>query len=343
MNKNNLKTSNSSLVDEETDKLSSKISESKVIDEDASLLTFEAISEFVNELSGVFCTAKSPLSLYKRILEHINKNNSGDSIQKCISGFAGFFANYEDSISTLEKFKTIPRDTVIRYGDSKNVYLEIQKYIYKSKTDDERNIIRSHLLTIAATIDPSEKSLANLNSVSPLLNKFNLDASSKEGQFVANVIQKAQKTMSNNKSDDPTTAIMGLLSSGLVGDMISGLQAGVETGSMDVSKLFSSMQSALTGVMDVQKENLEEVMNSNNNSASNQTVEDCSIDEDHPSEKPEIDMDKLILNVQNTLKPSATKAGKKSKNSSSAFMASPSPNKNKKPSATIEEIEDVDD
>src|SRR5579862_466517 len=310
--------------------------ENKILDENASSLTFEAISEFVNDLCAVFCIPKSPLSLYKRILEHINKNSSGDSIQKCITGFASFFANYEDYIGTIEKFKTIPRDTIIRYGDSKNVYLEIQKYIYKSKTDDEKEIIRSHLLTIAATIDPSEKSFANLNSASPLLNKFNLDSSSKEGQFVANVIQKAQKTMSNNKSDDPTTAIMGLLSSGLVGEMISGLQEGVETGSMDVTKLFGSMQSALSGVMDVQKENLEQVVNNSNN---NKTVEDCSIDEDIPSQNPDFDMDKLVLNVQKTLKQPSTKAGKKSKNLAPIVV---NPNKNtKKTSATVEELENL--
>ena len=144
--------------------------------------------------------------------------------------------------------KKIPRDTIIKYGSSKNVYLEIQKYLYKANVDN-REIIRQHLMTISTIIEPSEAPLAELDATAPFLERLGIDDGSKEGNFVTGIMQKAKSVMENVETDDPMAAIVGLLSSGLVTDMMKGLQNGVQDGTMNMSKLIGSMQGALANVM----------------------------------------------------------------------------------------------
>lgn len=205
----------------------------------------------VDGLWELFGSSKqvTPLALYHRLIQHIKEEDPGPGIERCVSGFATFFRTYSACLSDSEEMmKTIPRDTVIRYGSSKNVYLEIQKYLYKARGDN-REIIRQHLLTISAIIEPSEAALAELDAAAPLLERMGLNDGSKEGEFVTGIMQKAKSAMENVETDDPSAAIMGLFSSGIVTDMVQGLQSGVQDGTMDMNKLLGSMQGALASVM----------------------------------------------------------------------------------------------
>jgi hypothetical protein len=215
-------------------------------------ITFSAIKEFVEDLSSVFGDGgKSPLSLYSRLTKHVEDKDSTNGVSKYITGFKVFFANFESKLESKETIMEIPRGTLIRYGDSPKVYLEIQKYIYLSRNKPEQiEIIRKHLLTIAATIDPNEKSLAALDA-SPVLEQMGLGGGTAESRFVKDMMEKAKKSMADVEIDkeNPTAAVMGLLSSGLITDMIKGLQCGVESKTLDPNKLLGGLQEALSGVM----------------------------------------------------------------------------------------------
>ena len=205
---------------------------------------FNSVVTFVNDLWLVFGNDKRvcPLALYRRLIEHIKFVDS-EAINKILCNFKEFLSTYEVNImsNTLEY---IPRGTFITYGNSQKVYIDIQKFIYKTKDDPEtRETIRQHLITISAILEPNEKKLKELNkSIFP-----DIDSNStKEDIFINNIMGKAKSSMENmNQDSDPTTAIMGLLSSGIVQDMVFGLQEGVENGEMDVKKLLGTMNSAI--------------------------------------------------------------------------------------------------
>lgn len=244
-------------------------------------LTFKAIKAFVQDLWSVFGgNQTTPLALYRRLLMKADEddNDTVACINNFSQGFKVFLSNYEVNLESAEEFIKIPKGTVIRYkGNSERVFIEIQKFIFKSKAD-EKEIIRQHLLTIAATIDPNEKTLEALGS-SPILEKFGMKDNSKEGQFVSNIMTKARKSMENVDTEDPTVAIMNLLGSGIVGEMVSGLKDGVEGGTMDMQNLLKSMTGALNTVMEENQAN-----GGGDGRASN------------------IDMDALVFNVQNSMK-----------------------------------------
>lgn len=217
--------------------------------ENSELLAFSAIKELVEGLKDLYENAKptDPLLLYHRLLQYIKEDEPSTGITKCVSGFRSFFDTYSKYLSnSSDMMKNIPRGTNIQYSD--NVYLEIQKYLYQSKPDN-REVIRQHLFTISTILDPNEKNLAVLeNNNTDLMSKLNL-GDSPEGDFISDIMKKAQGAMQDVDKDDPTSAIMGLLSSGIVQDMITGLQTSAENGTMDLGKLMGSMQSAISEMM----------------------------------------------------------------------------------------------
>lgn len=215
-------------------------------------ITFLAIKEFVDDIVSVFGdNGKGPLNMYNRLIQHVELKDSTQGVDKYISGFKVFFANHESKLESNETVMNIPRGAVIRYGDSPKVYLEVQKYFWLSRNKPEQlEIIRKHLLTIAATIDPNEKSLSALEAA-PILEQMGLGGGSAESKFVRDMMEKAKKSMEGVQMDskDPTAAVMGLLSSGLITDMIKGLQCGVESKTLNPDKLLSGLQENLSGLM----------------------------------------------------------------------------------------------
>jgi len=208
---------------------------------------FAAVITFVNDLWDVFGNPKkpTPLALYRRLVDHI-KFSDAEAINKVLSGFREFLVTYEDSIIN-NKLDSIPRGTVIRYGESKTVYLDIQKYIYQTQKDLEtREAIRQHLVTISAILEPDSKKLEELDK---RISDLNIDMDSREGEFITGIMHKAKDSMENIDTENPGQAIMGLLSSGVIQDMVSGLQQGVSSGEMDMAKLLGSMQTAIGAII----------------------------------------------------------------------------------------------
>lgn len=214
----------------------------------SSTLTFTAIKQFVSDLWLAFPVKNSPLALYHRLMQHTNDSNSNVATEKSVAGFKVFFVNFDEILSSDEGLQSIPRDTVIRYGESPKVYLEIQKYIYKA-SPEQRTVIRQHLLTISATIDPDEKKLSSLsNSAAPVLEKMGLGGSA-ESRFVKNIVDKAKKSMEGmdmSNIKDPTSAILALAQGGVIADMMRSVETQMQSGPIDPAGLMEALQENLS-------------------------------------------------------------------------------------------------
>lgn len=211
---------------------------------------FNAIKDFVKELNDTFGSKKvSPIALYNRLLEKIAPIDNA-SISKIFSGFQNFFNTYESAL-VEDKLDTIPKDTRITYGGNNHIYLDIQRYIHQSD-EDARNTIRQHLLIINALLEPNRDKLSLLEkeekkkaSKIPTLNN-----NSREGQFINSVLDKAKTSLKDVSVDsNPATLMFTLAQSGLVTDLISGLQNGVQNGELDPQKLMFVMSEAMNSMM----------------------------------------------------------------------------------------------
>lgn len=220
---------------------------------------FGAVEDFVELLWDNFKIPKkaTPLSLYRRIVTHIrNKKTESlneDGVNKVLSGFRQFLCIYESQIMENSMDK-IPRGMVIKYGDRTDICLEIQKYIYlckKNGDEDTGDLIREHLITISAILEPNKDKmneklahlghLENLEGINNL--DLNIDTSTKEGQFIGNIIERTKNSVGESEDGKPPD-MMGLLQSGIIQDMFQGMQ-GVANGEMDMLKMVGTMQNAL--------------------------------------------------------------------------------------------------
>jgi hypothetical protein len=223
---------------------------------------FECVEDFVELLWDNFKVSKraTPLSLYRRIVTHIrNKKTESlneDGVNKALSGFRQFLCTFETQIMENNMDK-IPKGTVIKYGNRSDICLEIQKYIYlcnKNSDEDTRDLIREHLITISAILEPNKdkmnEKLAQLGHLENSTNlenleglDLNIDTSTREGQFIGNIIERTKNSVGESEDGRPPD-MMGLLQSGIIQDMFQGMQ-GVASGEMDMMKMVGTMQNAL--------------------------------------------------------------------------------------------------
>lgn len=206
---------------------------------------FGAIVHFVNDLWEVFGSknATSGLALYHRLIGRIGLSEI-DNIKKVVDGFNEFLLSHENSIVN-NKLENIPRGVSIKYGGSDKIQIEVQKFIYQSDPTT-KEIIRQHLLTISTILNPKKEKIAQLEK---RINELNIDTSTKEGKFITGIMDKAKTSMTNVSTEDPMQAMMSIFQSGIIQEMVVGLQQGVGSGEMNMQSLLGTMQSAIGSMM----------------------------------------------------------------------------------------------
>lgn len=194
---------------------------------------FNAILSFVNDLWDAFGSSKkvTPLSLYHRLVTNIKVSDMG-SINNVVNGFKTFMSLYELSLLKGD-INSIPEDTKISYGNSGRICLEIQKYFYRSRNNEETlTIIRQHLLTIGMILDPRADKIVELENSQRERDEAaasilpGIDISTKEGQFINDVLNTAKSGMEGVDTNDPMQAMMGVYRSGAFQKMMGGMQDG---------------------------------------------------------------------------------------------------------------------
>lgn len=206
-----------------------------------SLEIYKSIQEFVGELAVAYPSDKG-VALYNRLLHSPHMNSGFDAIAKHISPFDIFFEKYGEKI--LDKDEPVD-GAKIHYNKSEKIVLDISKYLEKGDKPT-RDVIKQHLRTIRIMINPSEDELRKMEES---VKEMGIDTSSKEGAFIHGILDEAKGAMEGMEGDDPAMAIGSLLSSGIVQKMIGGLQQGMNTGELDMGKLFGTMQTAMGALM----------------------------------------------------------------------------------------------
>ena len=72
-------------------------------------------------------------------------------------------------------------------------------------------------------------------------------------------MEKAKNNMSTVNTQDPMQAMMSIFQSGIIQEMVVGLQEGVGSGQMNMQTLLGTMQSAIGSIMPPQSLQVEEI------------------------------------------------------------------------------------
>lgn len=241
---------------------------------------FRAVKAFVTDLWEVFGTTKSvtPLSLYYRLITKMSPTDT-QSLSKVTNGFKAFFRTNEVHI-LKDEMKKIPRDTIIRYGESGKVFLEIQKYVHKVSKDAETlSVIQSHLLTISTLLDPNTEKLAQLEKIQEERGKnpLGIDTTTAEGEFIMDVMETARSGFEGQEinASNPMEAMMKLYQSGVAQKLMTGIQQGTGKGGkkLNTRRLMREMKKAMDHLLP-EDEDEEEETPENPEGATTQPVED---------------------------------------------------------------------
>lgn len=211
---------------------------------------FDAIKSFIGDLYLVFggkTNISKPLSFYHRLTTKA-ENQTPQTVDKVLKSFKDFLLKYDENIVN-DTLKKIPNGTRITFGDSKIVYIEINKYIYLSDAET-LTAIRHHLVTISALVLPSDNKLKELERI-----KTYIESNSPEQKFVEKMLGKVKGVMesiggSENLSENPADALMKLMSSGVLNDLSGMFKGGVDNNNLDLGKMLKSMHTEVGKLMD---------------------------------------------------------------------------------------------
>jgi hypothetical protein len=204
--------------------------------DNSSVLIFKSITSFVNDLHIEFGSKYKSISLYHRLLEKTGLVHT-NPILKHIECFRIFFNLNKDAMESTDSSKLV--ETKISYSD--RVYIDIDN-VLKNTDQESSKIIWQHLLTLWGLIDPNSQAKENLKML-----KSDDGNESKENDFLNNIIEKVEKSIDPSKANgNPMEMVSGLMQSGVFNELISGMQGGLENGSLDMSKLMGSVQGMMS-------------------------------------------------------------------------------------------------
>lgn len=206
--------------------------------DNTSVLIFNAITGFISDLNTEFGNRFKSIALYNRLLEKTGIVHIGP-INKHIECFRTFFLTNQKAL--IEQDVNLLSVTKISY--SNNVYVDVAN-VMKATNKENGQIIWKHLLTIWGLIDPTSQA-------KKVLHESLKNGDDKEAEFLSGILEKVQKTAEDaniSESSNPMDALSGLMKSGAMNDLVSGMYKGLSDGSLDVGKLMSNVQNMVGAI-----------------------------------------------------------------------------------------------
>jgi hypothetical protein len=201
---------------------------------DSALLTFKAISNFINCLNEVFGKDHRSLKLYAHLLNKTTLSNE-KPIVKHIECFRTFCIENREAIFN----KNIDAIKVANITYSKRVYINIVE-IFTDADSDTKPIIWIHMLTISALCDPTGKARQILQERAA----SKKDGEGQEEDFLKNIIGKVEEHVDPNAN--PMEAVTSIMKSGIFSELVGGMGNGLENGTLDLGKLMGTVQTMVS-------------------------------------------------------------------------------------------------
>lgn len=223
---------------------------------DTSLVTFKAIANFTNELSGVFGPKQHALKLYARLIEKTTITHE-KPIEKHIEAFRQFCTSNRNAI--MSKDSDLITQGKIFY--SNRVFIDM-KDIFKHADKETKAVIWKHLLTISALVDPASKA-------KQILKEAISGSDSVEGNFITDIFEKVSQHV--KPDSNPMEAISSIMTSGVFTDLINGMGEGLQNGKLDLKKMMGGVQKMVSSLGSQMGDEENGAMNMINNVVGNMT------------------------------------------------------------------------
>jgi len=191
---------------------------------------FSHICDFVFDLSELYGKNQHSLMLYKHLLDK-TKITHKDAIRKHIKIFHDFLKKNKEAIT--EKNVELLKEKDIIYSQKVKIQMD---EIFKISDNESKTAIWNHLLVLYNDYDPNNETISLL--------KKTLKPTQKEENFFSSIVEKIEKNIDPN-ANDPMTAIMGLMNSGVINDVVSTISTGFQDGTIDVNRIMGNVKETM--------------------------------------------------------------------------------------------------
>ena len=202
---------------------------------DANLITFKAIHNFVTELNKLFGSKHRPLKRYDRLIKQTTIAHE-KVIEKHISTFKTFSRENRNAIKSQDSSALAGKITY-----STNAYIDIKAMFGLADKSIAKDMWK-HLLTITALVDPASKCKEILRANM----KQEQDGNNNETEFIGNIIEQVEQNVDPDVS--PMEALGAIMNSGVFTDLISGMTQGMQNGELDMEKMMGAVQGIVAGL-----------------------------------------------------------------------------------------------
>jgi hypothetical protein len=225
---------------------------------------FKSILNFITALHEEFGTRNRPLRLYMRLISQTTFSHN-KAIKKHVDIFTEFCIKNRDTIYQQSSKLLQPK---IKYSD--RVFLDMED-IFRLADKEQQKVMWQHILTISALVDSTGKAKQILKQMS---------TDNNESNFLTNIIEKVEQNVNVN-SENPMQAIGDIMSSGIFTDLIGSMNEQINSGQLDMSKMFSVVQNMVGTISNNNPEVGQLMSGLMNNLPTNLST----IQENEPSEK----------------------------------------------------------
>lgn len=192
--------------------------------DDNSLLAFKAINAFVSDLNRQY-TLHS-VALYNKLLSKTSLKHTNAIRQHC-EAFRTFCENNREAIRARDSGALNP--STVRY--SERVRLDLKSILERADNGvDVKNAIWSHILTIAALLDPQGGAKAALASPAP-------SGGGKETELVKDIMQSVQSSDLSEAKD-----VKDVLKSDTFANIVQRMTDAMNDGSLNIANLMGAVQ-----------------------------------------------------------------------------------------------------
>ena len=198
---------------------------------------FETLKKFVREMASFF-HADLSMKLYNHLLRKTTMKNRVPALRH-VKLFTEFCkANRDKIIESNSEFVM----TKIEY--SSRVYIDFSKIFRDIASDEEssaetRSVLFDHLLVLSMVFD-SESTACDLIKARRQGAPEELKEIFGSSPFLADMMEKVEKQV--KPGANPMEAMTEMMSSGLLQELVAGMQTNIENGDIDMNKLMSSVQ-----------------------------------------------------------------------------------------------------
>tara|TARA_B100001248_G_C27261909_1_gene398849 strand:+ start:104 stop:817 length:714 start_codon:yes stop_codon:yes gene_type:complete len=217
----------------------------QIYDNGDQIVLFKCIVDFIHALREMFGDKQHSLELYDLLMEKTGIIHQ-DPIKKHIKLFHEFVMKNENAI--LKKDLTLMEVWKIRYSDK--VYIDLHS-IFEMASEETKNMIWVHLLTLLAVLVPSSAAKTVLSEKSAENQEIKSNDGLNEDDFLKNIVDKVGKHIDPTKTSDPAGMMNGIMESGVFTDLVKEMNDNINNGNIDLGKMMGSLQSMMGNVSDM--------------------------------------------------------------------------------------------